>query len=66
MTFTANVRFKLRILKTENVQLKPVKNNCYGQTQREATNFGVEVMNSKVQVKEKLGHVLQLRFGRLP
>ena len=50
-------------LKIENVQLKPVKNNCYRQTQREATNLGVEVMNSKAQVKEKLGHVVQLRFA---
>ena len=45
------------------MQLKPVKNNFYRQTQREATNFAVEVMNSKAQVKEKLGHVVQLRFA---
>ena len=27
---------------------------------RETTNLGVEIMNSKRQVKEKLGHVVQI------
>ena len=27
----------------------------------ETTNFGVEIMNSKRQVKGKLGHVVQIR-----
>ena len=31
----------------------------------ETTNFGVEIMNSKRQVKEKLGHVVQIRVCRL-
>ena len=48
-------------LKIENVQLKTVQNNCYRQKWREATNFGVEVMNSKVQVKGKLGSVVQIQ-----
>ena len=39
--------------KTENEQLKTVQNNCYSQNKSEDTNFGVEVMNSKAQVKEK-------------
>ena len=31
---------------------------------REATNLCVEIMNSKRQVKEKLGHVVQIRVFR--
>ena len=31
---------------------------------RETTNFGVEIMNSKRQVKRKLGHVVQIRVCR--
>ena len=68
MTFTANGKRQTsdsswEFLKIENAQPKPVKNNCYRQTQREATNLGVEVMNSKAQVKEKLGHVVDLLFA---
>ena len=32
---------------------------------RETTHLGVEVMNSKRQVKGKLGHVVQIRVCRL-
>ena len=32
---------------------------------REITNLGVEMMNSKRQVKRKLGHVVQIRVRRL-
>ena len=32
---------------------------------RETTNLGVEVMNSKQQVKRKLGHVVQIRACHL-
>ena len=32
---------------------------------RETTNLGVEIMNSKRQVKEKLGHVVQICVWRL-
>ena len=31
----------------------------------ETTNLGVEIMNSKEQVKEKLGQVAQIRVCRL-
>ena len=31
---------------------------------RETTNLGVEIMNSKRQVKEKLGHVVQISVCR--
>ena len=32
---------------------------------RETTYLCVEIMNSKRQVKEKIGHVVQIRFCRL-
>ena len=32
---------------------------------RETTKLYVEIMNSKRQVKEKLGHVVQIRVCRL-
>ena len=32
---------------------------------RETTNLGVEIMNSKRQVKTKLGHVVKIRVCRL-
>ena len=32
---------------------------------RETTNLCVEIMNSKRQVKRKLGHVVQIRVCRL-
>ena len=31
----------------------------------ETTTLGVEIMNSKQQVKRKLGHVVQIRVCRL-
>ena len=31
----------------------------------ETTNLGEEIMNSKLQVKGKLGHVVQIRVCRL-
>ena len=34
--------------------------------QHEATNFGVQVINNKAQVKGKLGHVLQIHVCRFP
>ena len=32
---------------------------------REITNLGVEIINSKRQVKRKLGHAVQIRVCRL-
>ena len=32
---------------------------------RETTNLSVEIMKSKRQVKRKLGHMVQIHFGRL-
>ena len=52
-------------LKIENMQLNTIHKNCYSQNWREATNFCVEIMNSKAaQVKGKLGHVVHV--CRLP
>ena len=31
---------------------------------RETFNFGVEIMNSKREVKKKLGHLVQIRVCR--
>jgi len=47
------------------VQLKTVQINIViDKTNREATNFGVEVMNSKTQVKGELGNVrVQFTFA---
>ena len=50
-------------LKTQKVQLKTVQNNCYRQNYSEATNFGVEVMSSKAQVK---GNCSRGTNSRLP
>ena len=49
-----------KFLQIESVRLKTVQTNCYGQNQRETTNFREEKMKSKVQVKRKLGHVVQI------
>ena len=60
------VRFKLRISQNR----KWADENCSEQflwikKMPETTNVGVEIMNSKRQVKGKLGHVVQLRVCRL-
>ena len=41
-------------LQTENEQLKTVQNNCYGQNYREATDFEVEVVDSKTNLRKDL------------
>ena len=42
---------------------QPKTINCQRQNWLEATNFGVEVMNSiKAKVKEKLGHMAQIHI----
>ena len=40
-------------LKIENEQMKRAQNNSYGRKLSETTNQGVEIMNSKRQVKRK-------------
>ena len=61
-----NVRFKLRISQTRKLAAKNSPNNSYRQNYRETTNFGVEVTNSKAQVKGKFGHLVQIQICRLP
>ena len=57
---TANVRFKLRMSRKN--QLITI---LMAKKLRETTNLGVEIMNSKRQVKRKRGHVVQIRVCRL-
>ena len=45
--------------------MKTVQNNSYGENWLETTYFGVEVINSKRQLRGKLGHVLQFHVCRL-
>ena len=42
-----------------------VQNNSYVQNWCETTYFSVEVTNSQWQLREKLGHVVQVHFCRL-
>ena len=52
-------------LKTENKQIKTTQNNSYGLNWRETTYFCVEVINSKRQLRGKLGHAVQILVCRL-
>ena len=49
-------------LKTENEQIKTVQNDSYGQ---KIVHLCVEIMNSKQQVKGKLGYEVKIRVCRL-
>ena len=51
-------------LKIENEQIKTVKKILMDKKLSETTNLGVEIRNSKRQVKRKLGHVVQIRVCR--
>ena len=64
-SYTANVRFKLKISQNRNEQIKTVQNNSYGLKLLETSNLCVETMDSKRQVKGKPGHVVQIRVCRL-
>ena len=52
-------------LKIENEQIKTAQKIFMDKKLRETTYLCVEIMNSKRQVKEKIGHVVQIRFCRL-
>ena len=39
-------------------QIKTAQNNCYGENWLETTYFWVEVINTKRQLRGKVGHVL--------
>ena len=52
-------------LKIENEQIKTAQKIFVDKKLRETTYLCVEIMNSKRQVKGKIGHVVQIRFCRL-
>ena len=52
-------------LRMKNKQIKTVQNNFYGENWLEATYFWVELINSKRQLRGKLGHVVQIHVCRL-
>ena len=65
-TYTANVRFKLRISQNRKWAYKNrSKQFLWKKRLCETTNLCVEVMKRKRQVKRKLGHVVQIRVCRL-
>ena len=45
--------------------MKTVQNTSYGENWLETTHLGVEVINSKRQLRGKLGHVVQIHVCRL-
>ena len=62
----ANVTFKLRIYQNRKwADKKQLKTILMDKKLRETTNLCVGIMNSKRQVKMKLGHVVQIRVCRL-
>ena len=63
---TANVKFELRISQNRTVsRRKQLKTILMDKKLRESINLRVEIMNNKLQVKGKLGHVVQIRVCRL-
>ena len=52
-------------LKIENEQIKTAQKIFMDKKLRETTYLCVKIMNSKRQVKGKIGHVVQIRFCRL-
>ena len=52
-------------LKIENEQIKTAQKIFVDKKLRETTYLCVEIMNSKRQVKGKIGHLVQIRFCRL-
>ena len=52
-------------LKIENEQIKTAQKIFMDKKLRETTYLCVEIMNSKRQVKGKIGHVVQIHFCRL-
>ena len=63
---TANVKFELRISQNRTLsRWKQLKTILMDKKLRESINLRVEITTSKLQVKGKLGHVLQIRVCRL-
>ena len=67
-TYSANsksqIQLKLRICQ-ENEQIKTAQKIVVDKKLRETNYLCEEIMNSKRQVKQELGHVLQIRVCRL-
>ena len=64
LSFTYTANGKLRISQNRNEQIKTAQGRfSWIKKLREATNLGVEVMNSKREVKKKHGHVVQFAFA---
>ena len=58
-TYTANGKSQIQV---ENFsKIKPAQKTLMDKKLRETTYLWVEIMNSKRQVKRKLGHVVQIR-----
>ena len=65
ITFTANGKCQIEVENFSKYKMcskeQPKTINCQRRNKLEATDFGVEVMNSiKAKVKEKLGDVAQI------
>ena len=64
--YTANVRFRLGISQNRRSAAKnSSKLFLWTKKLGKTTNLCVEIINSKRQVKGKLGHVVQIRIWRL-
>ena len=59
--YTANVTFKLRIYQNRKWAGEQIKTIIIDKRSLETAYLRVKIMNSKWQVKEKLGHVAQIR-----
>ena len=60
-TYAANGKHQIQDEKIENEHIKTARNNSYGWKIAWITDLCVEMINSKRQVKAKLGHVVQIR-----
>ena len=61
-TYTANGKHQIQV---KNEQITTAQKFFMDKKLRETTYICVEIMNSKRQVKGKIGHVVQIRFGCL-
>ena len=59
-TYTANGKHQIQV---ENEQIKTAQKLFMDKKLRETTYLWVEIMNSKRQVKGKIGHVVQIRLA---
>ena len=64
ITYTADVTLKLRIYQNKKWADKQIKTIIMDKRSQETAYLQVEIMNSKWQVKGKLGHVARIRVYR--